>query len=65
MMRCKIKIVKDIPDIFQKYCPQKGEIYDAEWVERNAHYKFVPMCIVEIAGRRIVVREGEYEVLGV
>ena len=66
MKRCKIRIIKEITDIFPRFCPQLGKVYDAEAAEKTHKYeKFPPMCIVEIAGKKIIVRDDEFEIVGV
>ena len=65
-MRCKIRIVKEITDLFPRFCPVIGQIYDAEFKPKTRKYeKFGSMCIVNISGKRIIVREGEFEIVGV
>ena len=61
-MKCKIRIIKEITGLYPQYQPKVGKIYDAEYIEptykkRNCH----AICVIDIAGKRIVIRNGEYE----
>lgn len=63
-MRCKIRVIKDI-DVFPQYRPKQGKVYDAEYVDSStAKLKRPPVCIVNIAGKRIVIRRDEFEIVG-
>lgn len=61
-MKCKIRITKEITGIFPHLRPKVGKTYDAEYIEpyyqyQNGH----PICVIDIAGKRIIIRKGEYE----
>ena len=65
-MRCKIRITKDIAGLYPQYQPKVGKVYDAEYIESTRTYqKCPPICVVVIAGKRIIIRKGEYEFVGV
>ena len=64
-MKCKIRITKDIPGIFQRYQPQLGEIYDAEYIQSIRTYRTcAPVCVINMLGKRIIVRQDEFEIVG-
>lgn len=64
MKKCKIRITKEIEGIYQEYCPKFGKIYNAEYIESNITYqKGHAICVVNIAGKRIIVRENEFEIV--
>lgn len=64
MTKCKIRITQDIPDLFPECQPKVGEIYDAEYIASyHSYQRFKPICIIDVAGKRIIVREGEFEIL--
>lgn len=64
-MKCRIRIIKEICDIFPAFRPKLGNLYDAEYIDSSKAYKsFPPVCIVNIAGKRIIIRKGEYEIVG-
>lgn len=65
-MNCKIRIIKEITELFPECRPKMGKTYYAEYIESNCSYhKFPPICIVNIAGKRIIVRKEEFEIVGV
>jgi hypothetical protein len=66
-MKCQIKVIKQVVDIFVKYQPKVGQIYDAElspaqnWKDGWQHKK--EFCIIDILDKKIVLRNGEYEIV--
>ena len=63
-MKCKIRITKDITELFPECRPQVGKVYDAEYKESTyKHRKSPPVCIINIAGKRIVIRNDEFEIV--
>ena len=64
--KCRIRIIKDIEGIFPECRPKVGKVYDAEHIDSSRGYrKYPPVCIVNIAGKRIIVRKDEFEIVGV
>lgn len=64
-MKCKIRIIKDITGIFPHLRPKVGKVYNAEYIEpyyeyQNGH----PICVLDIAGKRIIIRKDEFEIVG-
>ena len=63
--RCKIRIVKEIAEIYPEYTPKFGEVYDARCVQNTYKGRSLPaICVVDILGKKIMVRRGEYEIVG-
>jgi hypothetical protein len=69
-MKCKIRVTKDVTDLFPRYQPKVGKIYDAEFspqAEKSANGKWwagkKEFCIVTMIDKRIVLRKGEYEIV--
>ena len=63
-MKCKVRITKEIAGLFPECCPKKGKVYDAEYKEPYHSYQhFPPLCIITLAGKRIVIRQDEFELL--
>ena len=63
-MKCRIRITKELMGVFPEYCPKVGKVYEAEYVDSSKQYKkFPPVCILNIAGKRIIVREKEFEIV--
>ncbi len=70
-MRCRIKVIKDVTTIFPECKPTVGKIYDAEYTPRHKQKygdKYYSgngeFCVVNISGKRIVLRSGEFETIG-
>jgi hypothetical protein len=64
-LKCKIRITKEIAGHYQQYQPKVGKVYDAEyrestWKQRN----IPPICVINIAGKRITIRQNEFEIVG-
>lgn len=69
-MQCKIKVIKDLTEIFPKYKPQVGKVYDAKYIPRsrqiykgNFSHGNSEFCVVTILDKQIVLRSGEYELV--
>ena len=63
--KCRIKIIKEIAGLYQQYVPKVGKIYNAEYVDSSKAYKSAPpVCIINMAGKRIVIRKDEFEIAG-
>lgn len=58
----KICVIKDVLSIFGKYRPKQGGIYSAEY--SNPRQNKTEFCIVDILDKRIVLRKGEFEIVG-
>ena len=65
MMKCKVRIIKEIEGVFPEYRPKVGKVYEAEYIDSSKNSKkFPPVCIVNIAGKRIIVQKKEFEIVG-
>ena len=63
-MKCKVRIIKDIEGLFQECKPKMGKVYDAEYIDSSKEYKkFPPVCIINLAGKRIIIRKNEFELV--
>lgn len=68
-MKCQIKVIKEVLELFSKYQPKVGQIYDAHLspaFKNNGKSKWngkAEFCIVDIRGKKIVLRKGEYEIV--
>ena len=63
-MKCKIRIIKDIEGIVPEYQPKVGTVYDAEYIDSSKEYRsYPPVCIINIAGKRIIIRKNEFEIV--
>lgn len=64
MMKCKIRIIKQISGLYPQYVPKVGKIYNAEYIDSSKAYKsFPPVCIIKMAGKRIIIRKNEFEIV--
>lgn len=68
VMKCKIKIIKEVVDIFPWLQPKVGQIYDADLSPRRKKTKGgegkAEFCIIDVLGKKIALRKGEYEIVG-
>ena len=63
--KCKIRIIKEITDLLPQYQPKVGKIYDAEYREATQKCKPLPaICVIDMLGKKIMIRKGEYEIVG-
>lgn len=65
-MRSKIKVIKEVTDIFPEYKPKVGKVYNADFYPAN-HKKIGnrnnESCVIEIKDKRILLKKGEFEVV--
>ena len=66
---CKIRIVRPLNGVYALYQPTVGKVYDAEFVPPKKHpyaqgYYHLGFCVLGIADKKIIVRPGEYEMVG-
>ena len=72
MTECKVRVIRPLEDVFPKYQPTIGKIYDAKYCpghKRTANEKTcvpasAPFCIIKVSDMPIVVRKGEFEIVG-
>lgn len=63
-VKCKIMITKEIDGLFPQYCPKVGKIYNALYVDSSrGRTKYPPVCIIDMAGKRIIIRKDEFEIV--
>lgn len=64
-MNCKIRIIKEATGLYPQYKPKVGKVYDAEYIEPYYNYqKGGPICVIRMAGKRIIIRKDEFEIVG-
>lgn len=65
-IKCEIKVIKEVDDIFTKYQPKVGKIYDADLSPSGkGKYKWkAEFCIIDVLDKKIALRKGEYEIVG-
>ena len=63
-MKCKVKIINEVLGVFPQYQPKVGEIYEAEYIESiYSYYNAPPICVIDILGKKIIVRKDEFEIV--
>lgn len=63
--RCKIKIIKEPCGVFPQYQPKLGRTYFAEYIASATKDRiYTPICVVNVNGKRIILRRNEFEILG-
>lgn len=67
--KCKIRVLRPLEDVFPQYQPIVGKIYDAEHTPGHKHREGhhtgnKEFCIINIQGKRIVLRKSEFEIVG-
>ena len=63
MMNCKIRITQEIEGLYPEYQPKVGKVYYAEYIEPTSQRQGSAICVVNILGKRIILRKGEYEIV--
>lgn len=69
MMKCQIKVIKQVVDIFPKFQPKVGDIYDADYVPATHRSKGdvnnkAEFCVINVFDKKIALRKGEFEIVG-
>ena len=68
-MFCKIKVIREATEIFPKYRPKVGAVYDADyspgrWKQEKTTTAKAEFAVVDVLDKRIVLRSGEFEIVG-
>ena len=70
-MKCQIKVIKEVVDIFPWLQPKVGQIYDADLspaAEKRDNGAWgcgkKEFCIINVLDKKIALRKGEYEIVG-
>ena len=64
--KCKIRIIKEPYGLYPQYKPKVGKIYNAIYIDSSKAYKsFPPVCLIDMAGKRITLRQDEFEIVRV
>lgn len=61
IQKCKIKVLREVLDIFPRYQPIVGKVYDAEYRPGLRNRK--QTCIISVLDKRIILRGNEFEVV--
>ncbi len=65
-VKCKVRILCQLPGVYPKYQPTVGEVYEAEY-KKAKYYKCgqmnAPVCVITVLDKKICLRKGEYEIV--
>lgn len=61
--KVKIRVTELVTEIYEKYRPEQGKVYDA--VKGRTKLKQKEFVVLDILDKKIILRLGEYEYLGV
>ena len=64
-IKCKVKILSNLPEVFTAYQPIVGQVYDANYLPASGigKSKNADVCLISIKDKRIALRKGEYEIV--
>lgn len=64
-MKCKIRVIKELLELFPECRPEKGKVYDADYVRpmTSGTAKANDVAIIDLADKKILLRKGEFEVV--
>ena len=66
MKRVKIRVVKEVTDIFPEYRPEVGKVYEARYRPRaklKCGAGIGAFCVIDVLDKQIVLRSGEFEIV--
>lgn len=58
-MKCKIMVIKEIFELWKECRPEAGKVYDARYYTGISR-KYNCGCVINVAGKHIILREGEF-----
>lgn len=61
--KVKIRVTELVTEIYEKYLPEQGKVYDA--VKGKTKMKQKEFVVLDILDKKIILRKGEFEYLGV
>lgn len=61
--KVKIRVTELVTEIYEQYRPAKGKVYDA--VKGRTKLKQKEFVVLDILDKKIILRKGEFEYLGV
>ena len=65
-VKSKVRILCHLPEVYTKYQPKVGEIYDAYYrkeTQRKNGKVYAPVCYIEVLDKKICLKKGEYEIV--
>ena len=58
---CKIRITKELDGVWAQYQPKVGKVYDANY--RASNKRTAECAVIDVRGKWICVRTGEFEIV--
>lgn len=62
-MKCKVKCIKHLEGVYPYLQPEIGKGYEAEYFWPR--YKTAETAVIDISGKKIIMRRGEFEIVEV
>lgn len=64
-IKCKVKILSPLPEVFPSYQPIVGQVYDASYHPSRKRGKSTTteVCLIDVKDKKIALRKGEYEIV--
>jgi hypothetical protein len=65
-IRCKVRVLKPLCEVYAAYQPVVGGIYDADYRKPNFNTSGqvnAPVCVIKIKDKFICLKSSEYEIL--
>ena len=64
-MKCKVKVIKDILELFPECRPEVGKVYNAEYIQPrlSGTAKAHDVAVIDMADRKVLLRLGEFELV--
>lgn len=64
-IKCKVKILSPLPEVFPAYQPIVGQVYDASYhsASRKGTSTASEVCLINVKDKKIALRKGEYEIV--
>lgn len=64
-IKCKVKILSPLPEVFPSYQPIVGQVYDASYhpPNRKGTGGAAETCLINVKDKKIALRKGEYEIV--
>ena len=62
-MQCKIRVIKEIFELWKECRPEVGKVYDARYypaIHTKCGNRNRAACVINVAGKHIILREGEF-----
>ena len=58
---CRIRVLRDVCDIFPRYRPTVGSVHDA--VYNKPRMNLAEFCLIDVLDKKIILRRGEFEII--